>query len=291
VCNKNGRADILFMTESVTIFEQFKKTTGQLASVAGQCAQYEAELILEHVLGIKRSVLHLNMHARLTSRQRASIEAVVRQRLKREPLAYILGHTFFYNTDIRVNCTVLIPRPETEVLVDAILAHESAKACIFLDMGTGSGNICVALCAQRRQWKAVATDISYAALCCAKENCAGRIQLACIDRLAALKPAKQFDFIVSNPPYIAAIDMQHVDAGVREYEPLSALHGGEDGLDFYRCLAGESNAFINDNGHIYCEIGETQGKAVIQIFSENGWSGISVLRDLAGRQRILCAGR
>jgi release factor glutamine methyltransferase len=242
--------------------------------------------------------------------------------LKGEPLQYILGKAYFYDREFFVNPDVLIPRPDTETLVETVINTEKDTPAKFIDIGTGSGIISIILTAHRSAWKALAVDISYKALRTAARNIsnindisnnsnisniinnnicdisnnsiAGNdtssgILFICCDMIAAVKPQKQFDFIVSNPPYISTPQMATLDKNVVNYEPRTALHGGEDGLDYYRVISGSAKKYLKEGGRVYLEIGYDQGESVPEIFSNNGWSDIAVIKDLGGRNRVVTA--
>jgi release factor glutamine methyltransferase len=226
-------------------------------------------------------------------------------------LQYIFGKAYFYDREFFVNSDVLIPRPDTETLVETVLNNEKGDTAYFADIGTGSGIIPAILAAHRAGWAAVAVDISYEALRTAARNVSsdpatGRssahvrtsatdrlssaptnIILICCDMLSAVKPQNQFDFIVSNPPYISSPEMKTLDESVINYEPHAALHGGEDGLDYYRMISGRAMMYLKEGGRIYLEIGHDQGESVPQIFREGGRRDIAVIKDLGGRDRVV----
>jgi release factor glutamine methyltransferase len=260
-----------------------------IAPVAQNVSKYEAELILMHVTGLSRSSIYLEDTDTFRGKIESEVEKYVRQRLSNRPLAYILGHVHFFNHDIFVNSNVLIPRPETEILVETILNSEPLKSTFFCDTGTGSGAITAALIRERPRWRAVASDISLPALKTALTNIPDRTSLLCMDCLTALKSRRMFDFTVSNPPYIKSGEIAGLDIDVRKFEPLSALDGGPDGLKFFRRLAEEAATVTKPSGHIYCETGDTQAEEVCTIFKKAGWKETTVRRDLAGRQRVFSA--
>jgi release factor glutamine methyltransferase len=185
----------------------------------------------------------------------------------------------------------LIPRPDTETLVEQVLHAEDEGALRFADVGTGSGIVAAILTEQRPAWAAVASDISLQALAVAAANRrSGRVALVCCDLLDAVAGGRRFDFIVSNPPYISTGDIGGLDESVRNFEPRRALDGGADGLDFYRRFARELPRFLVPGGRLYCEIGCDQAQAVAGIFAPDaGWNGLQLFRDLAGRWRVMRA--
>jgi release factor glutamine methyltransferase len=217
------------------------------------------------------------------------MKAILTKRLSGTPLPYIIGNSYFYSREFLVTPDVLIPRPDTETLIELVLMHESKSESIFADIGLGSGIISCILTETVPLWKAVGVDISYPALKVAQKNCHTPVMLLCADMLSAFKPGKTFDFIVSNPPYISQDEMDTLDPEVRNFEPVTALCGGSDGLDFYRYLALESKKVLKKTGRIYCEIGYNQQISVFDIFSNQGWSKIKTEKDLGGNPRVLMA--
>jgi release factor glutamine methyltransferase len=261
----------------------------KLSVVSGEFALPEAERILTFLLNCSRSELYVSLQKELPAETSEKILKTINRRVKDEPLAYILGSAYFYNKEFIVTPDVLIPRPDTEILVEEVLKNEKSDICWFLDMGAGSGCIAAVMTEQNPQWKAVASDISFPALKIARENCPKKVSLLCCDRLSAVKNHAQFDFIVSNPPYIKSSVLPTLDKSVRAFEPLRALDGGTDGLDFYRYLADTAKPLLKERGRIYCEIGYDQGKDVPKIFEEKGWKDISITKDFGNRPRVLQA--
>ncbi len=261
----------------------------QLSAVSGDLAERDSELILEHVLHLSRAEIYTNSKEPVDTIQEKEIHDLINKRSTGSPLPYVLGYTNFYSEKFIVSPDVLIPRPDTEILIETILLNEKKDTCFYIDIGTGSGIIAKTLTDQRPDWHACAVDISWRALNIARENCGNQIPLFCGDTLSAIKPDKPFDIIVSNPPYISREEMDKLDRSVIEYEPVTGLYGGVDGGDFYRSLAKQGKACMKDSGRIYCEIGATQKHSVIQIFRDSGWSDITVSNDLAGRPRVVRA--
>ncbi len=268
------------------IFDQIRR---QLIPVSGDLAERDSELILEHTLHLSRTELYTNSKLSVDTIHLNEIQELVRRRLTGIPLPYVLGYTYFYSEKFFVSPDVLIPRPDTEVLIETILHNEQTDNCFFIDVGTGSGIIAKTLTDQRPAWRTCAVDLSQRALKITQKNCGSQIPLFCGDTLCAVKPGKQFDFIVSNPPYISRNEMEELDRSVSEYEPITGLYGGEDGCDFYRRLAEQGKNHLKQNGRIYCEIGYRQKETVTAIFNESGWSDITIHDDLAGRPRVINA--
>lgn len=275
----------------MTIHQALQSLQKQLAPVSGEFALSEAERILEFLLGCSRPELYFSIKKELSPEIIRKIETPVNRRLTDEPLAYVLGSAYFYNKEFIVTPDVLIPRPDTEILLEEILKHEVSGTCRFLDMGTGSGCIAAILTEENPAWKATASDISFAALKIAHRNCRKPVPLLCCDRLSAIKAGAlpRFDFIVANPPYIASQVVLSLEKSVRAFEPLSALDGGNDGLGFFRYLAAAAPPLLKQGGRIYCEIGYDQGDAVSAIFSLFKWTAVSVRKDMGNRPRVLRA--
>ncbi len=260
----------------------------RLRPIVGEFSRIEAETILQSVLKVSRTELLLSPKKELEPDVSAELERIVTRRLKNEPLQYILGSAYFFDRDFTVTPKVLIPRPDTEILVETVLLCHKHEQCRFADMCTGSGIIAAVLKNQRPSWHALGVDISIDALRVAKIN-SSAINLLCSDMFSAFKKGERFDFFVSNPPYICATEMKSLDKSVLDFEPRKALFGGEDGLDFYRVLASRATDFLIDRGHIHLEIGYNQKEAVQDILHEHGWTDIILRKDLQGHPRVVSA--
>jgi release factor glutamine methyltransferase len=258
----------------------------QLSLVSGESALFEAELILQHVLNCSRSELYIQHNNLISKALQLEFDKILERRKHHEPLPYILGKAYFHSKEFIVNKDVLIPRPDTEILVETILETEKKRNCLFLEIGIGSGAISAILLQERPDWQCIGTDISLSALRVAKQTCPDNVSLVCCDLFASIKPKKHFDFIVSNPPYISASEMAGLETSVRDFEPIIALDGGNDGLDFYRAFASQAGIFLKPGGALYCEIGYSQKDSVRTIFSSQGWEEIKIINDLAGRPRV-----
>jgi release factor glutamine methyltransferase len=250
----------------------------------------EAELLLGSVLGCERS--HLIAHAEEapdSSEARLAQERFARRRAG-EPIAYITGRREFYGIALRITPAVLIPRPETELLVELALERAATGARV-LDLGTGSGAIAVALACERPDLAIVGTDVSEAALAVARRNVSGQgatVELVRGDWFEALAPGR-FDLIVANPPYVAEEDA-HLDRGDVRFEPRLALLGGEDGLDCIRNIAAHARSRLRPGGWLLLEHGYDQGDRCVELFREFGYAEVKCLEDLAGLPRV-CMGR
>lgn len=261
-----------------------------LRPVAQESAAYEAECILQHLLHLSRGQLYLNSQLTLSGALLDSMQDIITKRTCGMPLPYALGSTHFFGLELQVSPAVLIPRPDTEILVDLVLRAFTPSPVHLLDLCTGSGAIVAALAAHRPQWRFTATDLSPTALQIARTNTAkSGAHLVCADMLSAFVPGNQFDCITCNPPYIARDEIAKLDHSVKDYEPLSALDGGKDGLHFYRLLDKQAGLWLRDQGRLFAEIGFDQQDAVESIFSNERWCDVAIKRDLANRPRVVVA--
>lgn len=236
--------------------------------------------------------------ARLLAREAVDatqFEAFVARRARREPFAYIIGLREFWSLDFEVTPDVLIPRPDSETLVEvALKAFGTRPPHRIVDLGTGSGCLVVALLSEWREARGLAVDISPSALAVARRNAerhavADRLSFLCADFAAALPGP--FDLVVSNPPYIAAADLAALEPDVRDFEPHLALQGGADGLEAYRRIAVALKDMLEPGGRALLEIGHDQGRKVPEILQFQGFIVDSVVRDLAGHDRVVVASR
>ena len=260
-------------------------------------AEADARLLMAHALGVDRAELIANGERALTVDQAEAIDALAARRLKREPVARIFGHKEFWSLSLQIDPAVLVPRPETETVVEAALdavardARQMAQLRI-LDIGTGSGALLLALLSELPNAVGTATDISAAALDVARANAecsglAGRCTFIACD-IAAGVPGP-FDLIVSNPPYVVHGEIASLPPEVRDYDPALALDGGADGLDAYRAIAAQARGPLAPGGKLIVELGAGQEAAVRVLFTKAGLAAAAVLNDLAGIPRALTA--
>jgi release factor glutamine methyltransferase len=275
----------------MTLTQALTTLRNAFTPVAAECALPEAERVLTFLLDCPRSRLYTDGNDPLPDQTVRQIERIIHRRERDEPLAYILGSAYFYNREFTVSSAVLIPRPDTEILVKEVLNNETRARLRFLDLGAGSGCIAAVLTQERPAWQCIAIDRSMAALAVARMNRRSAFSLVCCDRLSAIRPDGSFDFIVSNPPYIPSPVIGALPVSVRRFEPLGALDGGVDGLDFYRSIADSGALLLKRGGKIYGEIGYDQADAATRIFAGRGWIDITVLKDLGGRPRVVRATR
>ncbi|MCC7262741.1 MAG: peptide chain release factor N(5)-glutamine methyltransferase [Candidatus Latescibacteria bacterium] len=258
----------------------------------------QAELLLADVLALRRLDLYLRFDQLLSPAQVDAYREHVRQRLRGVPLQYITGKAGFRNLNLSVDPAVLIPRPETEILVEVALEYlQGVEAPQVLDVGCGSGAIALALAQECPAARVKATDLSSAALARARANArelelADRVGFCCGDLLDPFRPAGQFHLIASNPPYVRRGDLEGLEAQVRDHEPHLALDGGEDGLDFYRRLAGLAGPFLAPEGLLVLEVGAGQADEVAALLEQSGcFAPASIRPDLAGIPRVVSAAR
>jgi release factor glutamine methyltransferase len=251
----------------------------------------DAELLVAKALETDRVGLYLDLNRPLVDQERSAIRPLVARRREREPVAYILGHRDFYGRRFKVTPDVLIPRPDTETLVDhALECIPEDAASRVLDVGTGSGAIAVTIAAERPLAIVTATDISEAALKVASENAkqlevANRIRF---EHANLLSGVEQYDVIVSNPPYIAQSEMAALQAEIREHEPIAALEAGEDGLDVVRALLSASEPATASGAQMLIEIGATQAVSVVAFAAEHtAWQPVAVYPDLNRIERVV----
>jgi release factor glutamine methyltransferase len=257
----------------------------------------DARLLIAEALDIGRTELMVNGDRAITPEQAKAIDALAQRRLAHEPVARILGRKEFWSLPLQVSGAVLVPRPDTETIVEAALDFVvrgglRMEPLRILDIGTGSGALLLALLSELTQARGTATDISGAALAVARAN-AERLNLASrctfIECNIAEGVPGPFDLIVSNPPYIAHADIATLEPEVRDYDPALALDGGQDGLDVYRAIARDARRLLAPGGRLIVELGAGQESAVRTLSTQAGLTVAGVRNDLAGIPRALSA--
>jgi release factor glutamine methyltransferase len=248
----------------------------------------EAELLLAHVLGVPRAELVAGLAGQaVDGAQAGTFESFVDRRVAREPFAYITGRKGFRHIELAVDSRVLIPRPETELLVAAALVD---RPCGVLDVATGSGAVALALAAELPDGTVDAVDISEDALAVARAN-AERLGLAKRTRFwrsdLLSEVADRYDCIVANLPYVPSGDLQDLQPEITRYEPAGALDGGRDGLDLIRRLVNDSPGHFKPGGLIALEIGDGQGQATAALLRDAGFVDTDVQQDLSGQERVV----
>lgn len=273
-----------------TIVEALNFAERQLSPLS-DVARLEAEVLLAHVLNVTRVHLHTWPEKILTESQEHAFLDLVASRTQGQPIAYLLGQREFWSLEMVVTPSVLIPRPETELLVECALEQVTAKQAVIADMGTGSGAIAIALAHERREWMLHASDLSAAALEVAQRN-AARLNIPNVNfhlgSWCDALPKIKFDAIVSNPPYIAEDDI-HLAQGDVRFEPRSALVSAENGLCDIILIIDQAKSYLKSGGFLFLEHGYQQAKKVASIFKKAGYTHVQVKRDLMGIERVTFA--
>jgi release factor glutamine methyltransferase len=263
-----------------------------------------AELLLAHVLSVPRIALYTNYERVLDAKELADYRELVRRAGEQEPVAYLTGKAHFFSLEFQVTPDVLIPRPDTEVLVENVIRLARANGGIesprILDLCTGSGCIALALAANLKNAKLIATDIDAQAAAVARRNVeklalADRVSILEGDLFSSLKSQtdpQPFHFVLANPPYIPTDQIAKLDRNVREYEPLAALDGGADGLSFHRRILADAADWLIPGGQVLLEIAFDQGAAALEAMAKHSFlTEARILKDYGGRDRVAAAKR
>lgn len=277
----------------MTIKEIIIKYCQQLENIS-DTPRLDVELLLKKALGdVDSMYIRMNIDKALNDEQEKYFLEMIKDRLNQRPIAYIIGNREFMGLDFFVKEGVLIPRPDTETLVEEIINICNNKTGLnILDIGTGSGAITVSLAKYLDKSHVVSVDISDIALEIASKNAVSnnvdeRIDFIKSDVFSNVSDEARFDIIVSNPPYIKKADISGLDRQVKDFEPYNALEGGEDGLDFYRRITEESRGFLKQDGILAYEVGHDQASDVSKIMQQNGFTGIYTKCDLQGFERVV----
>lgn len=253
-------------------------------------AALDARLLLEHVCGTDRNTLLAHGDREVSAQEKAAYEEAIARRSQRIPLQQITGSQEFMGLEFAVDEHVLVPRQDTEILVEEVL-RELHDGMRILDLCTGSGCILISLLRYSNACQGVGTDISPMALEVARRNgekiLGGERECIFLESDLLAQVEGRFDVIVSNPPYIQRGEIETLMPEVRDYEPELALDGGEDGLDFYRRIAQESPEYLHGGGRLYLEIGCDQGDAVQELLLRRGFREVNVVQDYAGLDRVV----
>jgi len=285
---------------SWTILETLRWTTAYLQEKGISEPRASAEVLLAHALGISRLDLYLRYDQPLSPEELANFKALVVRRRAGEPTAYITGHKEFWSLDFKVTPAVLIPRPETETLVQAVLEvlTKNLKTENWgLEVGVGSGAVVIALARELPEMSWVALDLSRAALEVARDNArqhqmAPRLHLVQADLLSALRPKARFALLVANLPYVPDPVWQQLPGEIKEFEPQEALRGGEDGLALIRPLARQAHQHLEPGGWLALEVAEGQAQEVKALLEETGaYDRVETVRDYWGIERVVRARR
>ena len=274
-----------------SVAETLKATTARLEEGGVENPRLDAEILLAHVLKWRRLNLYVDAEKILPLESILRFNDLINQRLKKIPVAYLTGTKEFMGLSFAVNESVLIPRPETEILTELVgeFLRGIGGEVTFADLGTGSGAICISILKFVKSARAMAVDISEQSLAVAKFNAEkfhveDRIEFLCGDLFEPL--TGKFNAIVSNPPYIPTNELKTLQAEVK-MEPTLALDGGTDGLNFYRRILNEAPKFLIDGGLLAVEVGINQAAAVKNLFKKNAFIDVEILKDLSGLERVV----
>lgn len=283
------------MTDVLTVLEIIKRTTDFLATKGVDNPRLNAEQLIGHGLGLQRMQLYLQFERQLTEGELEKIRPLVRRRGQREPMQYILGETEFFGLQLKTDRRALIPRPETELMVEIVTTRLRVPPGSILDLGTGTGAIALSLARHFPEAAVTGIDKSAEALALATENAAqsslaGRVVWLQSDWFATLPPDQRFDLIVANPPYLTAGETAETEPEVREFEPTSALTSpGEDGLGDLRAIIEGAPAHLTPGGTLVLETGIAQHAALLVLATSVGLTQVESLQDLSGRDRFIIA--
>jgi len=288
----------------MTVLELLNWSTNCLEDYQIENPRLNAELLLARSLNLSREGLFMNLHDQLQEREKEALERLIQRRISGEPLQYILEHQEFWSIDFKVDTRVLIPRPETELLVEQSLLILSEtrfkRKPSVLEIGTGSGAIAIALAKERKDTFLVATDFSRDALKLAKENAKSvgvqhQIEFVngdLFEPFRVLIKKGPFDLILSNPPYINRHEIHALAKEVKDYEPILALDGGGDGLEFYRRIISQVHFYLERGGWLLLEVGQGQSLMVSNLIVERGYFlKPECVPDLSGIERVVKAQR
>ncbi len=271
----------------MTYCEAIDWGSDMLAQAGVEETKLDAWLLLATVCKINRTFYYSHLRENMDAEQQAEYEIAIRKRAERIPLQYIIGEQEFMGLNFKVNSNVLIPRQDTETLVE-----EALKICQpgmrVLDLCTGCGCIAISLMKNAHGMAAYGSDVSKQALLVAKEN--GKMHEVDIEWVRSNLFENingKFDLIVSNPPYIAQAEILDLMPEVRDFEPVGALDGGLDGLDFYRQIIAQGKDYLNKDGYLYLEIGYSQGPSVTNMMCANGYRDVTVVKDVARHERVV----
>ena len=272
------------------LVEVLTSTTRYLKERGVASPRLDTELLLGHVLGLDRVQVYMQFDRPLTEPELESLRGLVRRRGNREPLAWVLGKRDFFEHSFRVGPGVLVPRPDTETLVEAALAWIDESPSFVADVCTGTGCIGLSIALARPETKVFLTDLSPEALACAKSNVeehklGSRVAVLRGDLLQPIPATRPIDWVLANPPYIPTADLAGLEPEVRDQEPRLALDGGSDGLDLYRRLIPDASRRARRG--LLVELGAGQAPAVAELMREAGFVEVEAIKDLGGVERVV----
>jgi release factor glutamine methyltransferase len=279
------------------VLELLEWTTGYFEKNNIPNPRLDAEVLLGHLLNKSRLQLYLHFDMPVFQEDLTLYRELIKKRIARTPISYLTNHKEFMSLDFYVDERVLIPRPETEFIVETVLKSKGDTCQRLLEIGTGSGVIATAIAVNKPEWEIIATDISEDALAVAEKNrdvhdCTERIKFLHGDLFEPIKmlESSTFNWIVSNPPYVMTRAQDTLSPDVRDYEPHIALFAGEDGLSIIRCLIAEAPNYLNPEGKLIFEIGDTQAKPVKALFEkQSAYKNCRFIKDYAGKDRVVLA--
>jgi release factor glutamine methyltransferase len=288
----SGEAPSSTAPKSWTIGSLVKWATDDFRARGIENPRLDAELLVAHALKIDRMRVILDSARPLEGAELGLLRDLVKRRRSYEPIAYLRGEREFYGLKFRVDKRVLVPRPDTETLVDAALARSTHVSMSMrqLDLCTGSGCVAIAMARQRPTAQVYASDISADALAVARENALrlGAYNVAFVEAdLFAAFAGKRFDVITANPPYIPTAELATLMPDVREHEPRLALDGGEDGLSLVRRIVEEAPSYLEEGGLLAMEIGAGEAPATVALFEARGFTDVRAHRDIARIERVI----
>lgn len=268
-----------------------------LKNIPNITAQYETEILLENILHLDRIKLYTNLDQKISPLILSTFKEALNRRINREPLQYILGYTYFLEEKFFVNKNVVIPRPETETLVKAVLTKlkERGKKEIVFDLATGTGNIIISLAKRVTGYKFIGSDISLETLKVAKQNALYLgvdkkikfVQADMFNSLDKILNKEKISYLLSNPPYIPTKDFALLQKEIK-YEPKIGLNGGKDGLKFYRRIIKEASKYLTPNGYLFLEIPDKQKENIVDLINKNGkYRFLKVIKDYRDIERVI----
>ena len=278
----------------LSVLEIIKRTTGFFEQRGVESPRLNAELLIGHALGLKRMQLYLQFERPLTEAELEKIRPLVKRRGGREPLQYVMGETEFSGLKLKVDRRALIPRPETERLIELVMQQLASPPATVLDLGTGSGAIALALAKAWPEAVVTAVDKSEDALALARENagaCAleGRVTFVLSDWFAGIPAGRKFGLIVANPPYLSDEETAAAQPEVKDFEPRMALSAGPNSAADLERIIRAARPYLAPGGLLACETGIAQHQALAALATAEGYTRVESLRDLTGRERYLLA--
>ncbi|HOT12027.1 MAG TPA: peptide chain release factor N(5)-glutamine methyltransferase [Polyangiaceae bacterium] len=292
--SQDSPATVSPRTEPWTVRRVLAWVTEDFASRGVETPRLEAELLLAHVLGANRIQLIVDRDRPLTAHELGAYRALVTRRRNHEPVAYLRKEREFYGHDFEVDARVLIPRPDTETLVEVALKRSQERYLFgrLLDVCTGSGNVALSFAKERPTWQVLATDLSSDAIAVASRNAvrlgvAWNVSFFAGDLFDPVKGQPRFHLITANPPYIPSEQVDQLSPSIRNHEPRLALDGGQDGLDLIRRLIHDAPSWLEQGGELALEMACDQGSRVVEMMTRNGWQDVQIVRDLGQRDRVV----